>query len=227
MDELTNHCNGLSISDREGPTFDLEEEMAMPEFIIAGKFYTRRALNTKAIASTFMPLWRSKNGFKVKNMGNHIVLFTFNNKLEVDTILSNEPWSFDKHLIVLQRYDKDTPIEDLTFNRTSFWVQVHNIPMRFMNQKVAEGICSTVGTVIQKPNMEVDGGSFMRVRVSMDVTRPLSRGRMVSVGQGKEQWVSFKYKCLPNICYWCGCLNHDDRDCEVCFDGEGSLKVEE
>ena len=177
----------------------------------------------EAIASTFMPLWRSKNGFKVKNMGNHIVLFTFNNKLEVDTILSNEPWSFDKHLIVLQRYDKDTPIEDLTFNRTSFWVQVHNIPMRFMNQKVAEGICSTVVTVIQKPNMEVDGGSFMRV----DVTRPLSRGRMVSVGQGKEQWVSFKYKCLPNICYWCGCLNHDDRDCEVCFDGEGSLKVEE
>ena len=136
-------------------------------------------------------------------------------------------WSFDKHLMVLQRYDKDTSIEDLMFNRTSFWVQVHNIPVRFMNQKMAEGICSTVGMVIRKPDMEVDGGSFIRVRVSMDVTRPLSQGRMVSVGQGKEQWVSFKYERLPNICYWCGCLNHDDRDCEVWFDGEGSLKVEE
>ena len=98
----------MSISDREGPTFDLEEDMATLEFIIPGKFYTRRALNMEAIASTFKPLWRSKNGFKVTNMGNHIILFTFNNKLEVDSILSNEPWSFDKHLMVLQRYDKDT-----------------------------------------------------------------------------------------------------------------------
>jgi len=122
MDELTIHCNGLSISDRERLTFDLKEDMAMLEFIIAGKFYTRRALNMEAIASTFKPLWRSKNGFKVKNMGNHTVLFTFDNKLEVDSILSNKPWSFDKHLMVLQHYDKDTLVKDLNFNRTSFWV---------------------------------------------------------------------------------------------------------
>ncbi|XP_030970096.1 uncharacterized protein LOC115990400 [Quercus lobata] len=218
---------GLSILDTEGPTFDLEEELATPEYIIAGKFYTRRALNMEAIASTFMPLWRSRNGFKVKNMGNHIVLFTFDNKHEVDSILSNEPWSFDKHLLVLQRYDKDEPIEDLKFNSTTFWVQVHDIPVRFMNPKVAEGICSTVGTVVRKSETEMNGGSFMRVRVNVDITRPLSRGRMVSVGQGREKWVSFKYERQPNICYWCGCLNHDDRDCEVWLDSEGSLKVEE
>ena len=163
---------------------------------------------------------------KVKNMGNHIVLFMFDNKQEVDSILSNEPWSFDKHLLVLQRYDKDTQIEDLKFSNTSFWVQVHDISVRFMNPKVAEGICSIVGTV-PMAETEMNGGSFMRVRVSVDVTRPLSRGRMVSVGQGKENWVSFKYERLPNICYWCGCLNHDDRDCEVWLDSEGSLKVEE
>ncbi|XP_023925871.1 uncharacterized protein LOC112037293 [Quercus suber] len=227
MDELTNHCKGLSISDREGPTFNLEEEMATPEFIIAGKFYTRRALNMEAIGLTFMPLWRSKNGFKVKNMGNHIVLFTFDNEQEVDSILSNEPWSFDKHLLLLQRYDKDTQIEDLKFSNTSFWVQVRDIPVRFMNPKVAEGICSTVGTIIPKTKTEMNGGSFMRAKVSVDVTRPLSQGRMVLVGQGKEKWVSSKYERLPNICYWCGCLNDGDRDSEVRLDSEGSLKVEE
>ena len=67
----------------------------------------------------------------------------------------------------------------------------------------------------------------MRVKVGLDITRPLSKGRMVSLGQGKEQWVSFKYERLPNICYWCGCLNHDDRDCKLWLDSEGSLKVEE
>ena len=50
---------------------------------------------------------------------------------------------------------------------------------------------------------------------------------MVSLGQGKEIWVSFKYERLPNICYWCGYLNHDDRDCETWLESEGSLKVED
>lgn len=62
-----------------------------------------------------------------------------------------------------------------------------------MNQKVAAGICSQVGTVIKKTEIEGEGGRFMRVRVRVDITIPLSRGRMVSLGQGKEIWVSFKY----------------------------------
>ena len=227
MDELTTHCNGLLLSDKEGPIFDLEDDMATPEFIIVAKFFTRRALNMEAIVSTFKPLWRSKNGFKVKNMGNHIILFIFDNKLEVDTILENEPWSFDKHLMALQRYDKDMPVEELQFNLTTFWVQVHDIPVRFMNQKVADGICSYVGTVIKKSKAEGEGGSFMRVRVRLDITIPLSRGRKVSLGRGKELWVSFKYERLPNICYWCGYLNHDDRDCEAWIESEGSLKEED
>lgn len=52
MDELTNHCNGLLISVKERPTFDLEEEMATSGFIIAAKFFTRRDLNIEAISST-------------------------------------------------------------------------------------------------------------------------------------------------------------------------------
>ena len=30
---------------------------------------------------------------------------------------------------------------------------------------------------------------------------------------------------MPNICYWCGCLTHNDRDCEVWINSDGSLKA--
>ena len=67
------------------------------------------------------------------------------------------------------------------------------------------------------------GGNFMRIRVEMDVSLPLCRGRVMSLEKGKKSWVTFKYECLPNICYWCGKMDHSDCDCEIWLDSEGSL----
>ena len=82
----------------------------MAEYSLAAKFLTKHALNFEAIANTFQLLQRSRNGFKITNLGDHTAFFTFDNKLDVDKILSNEPGSFDKHLMVLQHYDKDIAI---------------------------------------------------------------------------------------------------------------------
>ena len=40
-------------------------------------------------------------------------------------------------------------------------------------------------------------------------------------------WISFKYERLLNMCYWCGRLAHDDRDCEWWIDNEGTLTLEQ
>ena len=94
-----------------------------------------------------------------------------------------------------------------------------------MNPTVAAGVCETVGTIICHPKMPIeDGGGFMRVRVLIDITQPLCRGRVICLEDDKELWVSFKYERLPNLCYWCGRLTHNDRDCELWLDSEGTLE---
>ena len=69
---------------------------------MAGNFLTKRALSVEVLAQTFTPLWKVRNGFKIQNIGNHRILFTFDNKDDLDRILLSEPWSFDKHLAVMQ-----------------------------------------------------------------------------------------------------------------------------
>ena len=75
--------------------------------------------------------------------------------------------------MVLQRYKADSEVENLSFNLTHFWVQVHGIPVRFMNKRVAEGLCEIAGQVchLQTAPTE-DAGSFMRVWVLVDISQP-------------------------------------------------------
>ena len=72
------------------------------------------------LAKTFTLLWKAQNGFKIRRVGDHIILFTFDNKDDVDRILKSEPWSFNKHLVIMQRFESDLSIEEIKFDRTIF-----------------------------------------------------------------------------------------------------------
>ena len=84
MEQLTRSWNNLSLSEKEWTGFILLEDHRRGEFLIAAKFFTTRFLQREAVARIFKQLWRTTNGFKIKNQGNNIVLFVFDNLLDVD-----------------------------------------------------------------------------------------------------------------------------------------------
>ena len=71
------------------------------------------------------------------------------------------------------------------------------------------------------------GGTFLRVKVEVDVSKPLCKGRKVALNDDTKIWVSFKYEKLPNFCYWCGMVSHVDRECDVWLSGKGSLGLDQ
>ena len=182
----------------------------------------------EAIAKTFTLLWKTRKGFEIRDMGDHRVMFVFPEASDIDRVLMGEPWTSDRHLVVLERMKRSDAIEEAKFNQTSFWVQVHDLPVRRSSLDVAMEIVSVMGRVDGR--MSSEGGSsnfnFFRIRVSVDITKPLCRGRRIALASGKEGWVSFKYERLPNICYWCGRLTHSDRECQLWVKSRGTLKVE-
>lgn len=71
------------------------------------------------------------------------------------------------------------------------------------------------------------GNEFLRVRVSMGITKPLPCCRKLWVEGKKVGWVGLKFERLANFCYWCGRVTHGERECELWLRVKGSLKKED
>lgn len=116
------HWRNLSLNDREGGKLAVKKDRAIQEFTLVAKFLTKRVLNMKAIVRTFSPLWWAKNGFKVRDVGEHTMLFVFDNAEEVNKILLSESWSFDRHLVILKWLESSTLVHELKLDSVSIWV---------------------------------------------------------------------------------------------------------
>ena len=215
----------LSLTEEEDSEYSGKPVEALEGKVIAAKFHTRRVLNMEAIARTFKQLWLTKKGFEVKDMGNHVVLFVFSDKTDADRVLLGEPWSYDKYLVSLCRLEKNGAVKDLVFDRTAFWVQIHDIPVCDMTPEATTEIGKICGEV--QPGIRdwgnQDGSTFMRIRVQVNTSKPLCRGRKLRREDGEIGWIRFKYERLPIMCYWCGKLSHSDKDCELWVRSNGSL----
>ena len=228
MEEVLSDWKRFSLLEEENKKIILDSEFPVAkEVILAAKFLTRRVLNIEAIGRTLKPLWKSQNGFEMRDVGNHIILFVFSNVIEADRIIALEPWTYDKNLIILSRYDGLCPIRDVSFHSVNFWVQLHGLPVSRLNEKHAYGIGETLGAVSKAFHEgELFGGNFLRVRVGVNVAQPLNRGRIVRLGTDEEAWVSFKYEKMPNFCYWCGMVSHDAKECSIWLASKASLSLD-
>lgn len=56
-------------------------------------------------------------------------------------------------------------------------------------------------------------GKFIRVKVEVDVTKPLELGFFIDVKNSEPIMVYVMYARLPNYCFDCGHLSHISQEC--------------
>ncbi|XP_075662261.1 uncharacterized protein LOC142631823 [Castanea sativa] len=147
----------------------------------------KRALNVEAIGRTFKPPWRSRGEFTIRDAEDHVLLFVFEHENDAERVLASEPWVFDKHLVLFKWFDFLVHTKNMRFTTTKFWVQIHGLPMSMMDPETAIEIGETLGPVsASEITKELVGGTFLRVRVEVDVSNPLCRGRKIAINEDLE-----------------------------------------
>ena len=97
-------------------------------------------------------------------------------EVDAERVIQGELWAFDRNLVVFEKFKGYVPIHTLGFKTTAFWVQIHNLPFPLQTVETAFSIGETIAPVIKPKDLgEILGANFMRVRVVLDVSKPLCK----------------------------------------------------
>ncbi|KAJ1376289.1 Zinc finger, CCHC-type [Sesbania bispinosa] len=57
--------------------------------------------------------------------------------------------------------------------------------------------------------------TFVKLSVEIDIHKPLLPGILVGSHEDGISWVDFKFERLPQLCYKCGHIGHDEDSCKI------------
>ena len=222
----------FSLTEDEAPGLEVEADamgnsMALGSNYLLGRLITDRLFNREAFKSSMLRLWGVTRGITVKDIGENLFVFQFTQAAERNRVLKGSPWLFDNYLLALTEFDGSCPASHIQFNRCYFWVQIHRVPLYYMTKETDERVGGTLGNVVSVdvPEHGVGWGPFLRVRLSLDITKPILRGHLVTFHAVGQLWISFKYERLPWICFHCGVIGHLERDCDAPARSSGGTMV--
>lgn len=128
----------------------------------------------------------------------------------MERVLRGGPWAFDNQLLMLKRWEKGMNAGNVKLEYASLWIQIWVAPFDMMSPQVPTVLGSKLGEVEEvEQRRRLDENYFMRIRVTLPISKPLRRGAYLTDFEGGCTWVTFKYERLPMFCHYCGFLGHD------------------
>ncbi|XP_042944647.1 uncharacterized protein LOC122278532 [Carya illinoinensis] len=220
-EDLAKRWERLNLSSTESEVLKIPSARSEKNFLrrkhcIVGSVMSDKGINHEAFRSTMSQVWRLEGWVKFKDLGEHKFLIEFQLLVDKEKVLGGRPWFFDRNLVAFLEMDEDDSLNATRFQFEPFWVQLHSLPWGAMTEEVGIHLGSSVGHVI-RVDADSDGvawGKCMRVRVAVDLHKPLLRGKWMELNNRKH-WISVKYERLQAFCFQCGIIAHKGKNCTL------------
>ncbi|KAK8684373.1 hypothetical protein V6N13_040403 [Hibiscus sabdariffa] len=185
---------------------------------LVGSVISSKAVDGDSVCRIFRSVLKSKNIIDILELRPNFFLIKPVMAAAKDMILKRRPWIIHEDLFSIEPYNPDWHAVDFSFTNMVIWVRVYQLPLRAMNGSMGLQLGATIGKAIGVDH-RVEGGNFgefLRIKVSIDITKPLRRCILLGNGQGrKPSPCPLKYERLPRFCYHCGLLGHDLAACST------------
>lgn len=108
----------------------------------------------------------------------------------------------------------------VSLNSIDLWVQIHDLKPGFMSENIIKEVGNYIGKFVESCNTNFKEvlHDYMRVRVSITLSKPLKRRMKINKDGDDWLWITFKYENVPTFCFICGFMGHSDKFCSRLFD---------
>ncbi|XP_074360805.1 uncharacterized protein LOC141701064 [Apium graveolens] len=172
-----------------------------------------------AMRNVMVYLWRPKEGMEVHDMEDSRYSFVLYHKMDVQKIVDGGPWSFEQAMLVLHELAPTEDPSKVKLQYADIWVQIYDIPRGFLSENILRSVGDSMGKYIRAESKTFEGAwkPFVRIRVSMNIEKPLKRRLRIKREGDSWSWLNFKYERLGTFCFVCGILGHSERECSVVY----------
>ncbi|XP_042953524.1 uncharacterized protein LOC122290065 [Carya illinoinensis] len=221
MEEMEEVWKRLRLNDEEEQPIEIQQNTIgalrlKGERSLVGKIISDRRIGKEVVRSMMENVWKVSKPLEFYEIRSNCFITTFVTRRDKVRVLEGCPWLFDSYLLVIKEFDGETKPSRIEFDHACLWVQMLDLPLSYMNQKMGEVIGSSIGEV-KEVDVQEDGSAWvrcLRVKVKCDLRRSIARGRTILV-DGKKSWIPFRYEKLPRMCFGCGRIVHEKEGCKV------------
>ena len=91
--------------------------------------------------------------------------------------------------MIIQEFEGELMPREMELKWCPFWVQILNLPLKCRTKETAWAIGSKLGSVMEVDVADsgVQWGKYLRVRVKVDITKNLARGKKVTIKGGESR----------------------------------------
>lgn len=226
-DEIASRVSSLRITEEEDKVVNFDDFESTNknddlELTLVGKVLTVRNYNFDALKRTLNQIWAIKTGALFRPIENGLFVVQFACRRDKEKVLDGRPWTFDQHLVMLQEVEDHVQPSNIELRRCPFWMRLYNLPMGYRSESYVRRIGGCIGDVLEVESDGVQWDRSARVRILLDIKKPLRRVQRISLKDGSTVLVDVKYERLPTFCYACGLIGHIERDCLVNQEEDGN-----
>ncbi|KAL4298162.1 hypothetical protein GQ457_12G031030 [Hibiscus cannabinus] len=178
---------------------------------LVGSVISLKPVQGDCVARVFRLVWKTKNVSEITELRQNFYLIKPTSAEAHSMIINRRPWVLDDDLFSIVSYNPAWRVTDFEFTRMVIWVRVFQLPLRAMNSEMGLRLGGCIGRAVAIDH-RVEGGNlgdFLRIRVEVDITKPLRRFVLLGNGKGKKPSpCPLRYERLPNFCFFCGLVGH-------------------